>query len=223
MKLIIGNKNYSSWSLRAWLLLKGLEIPFEEEALSFNDPEFKSRVLRYSPTGMVPVLVDGDLAVWESLAIVEYVAEKVPEKHVWPEAARARARARSVCAEMHAGFSALRNGMPMNCELSFPSPPPDLRVRREIARIIQIWTECRTQFGAGGSFLFGAFSAADAYFSPVVRRFLAFNVPLPEVAARYVAAVDQLPAMREWVEKGLREHDFVEMDEPFREPPARAK
>jgi glutathione S-transferase len=221
MKLLIGNKNYSSWSLRSWLLLEHLEIPFEEEKLSFNDPEFRARVLRHSPVGQLPVLVDGDLAVWDSLAIAEYVAEKFPDRHVWPEAAQARARARSICAEMHAGFVALRDRLPMNCELTFPSPPPDRAVRRDVARIVQMWTECRGQFGAGGPFLFGAFSAADAYYAPVVRRLLAYSVELPEVARRYGKTIDELPAMRAWMKAALAEHDFVEEDEPYRESPGR--
>ena len=220
MRLLVGNKNYSSWSMRPWFLLKQLEIPFEEEKLSFNDPEFKARVQRYSPVGKVPVLVDGDLAVWDSLAIVEYVADRFPDKQVWPEAARARARARSICAEMHAGFRHLRDRLPMNCELTFPAPPPDVAVQRDIARVVQLWTECRGLFGGGGPFLFGRFSAADAYYAPVVRRFLAFHVELPDVVRQYVATMDGLPAMREWMEAALAEHDFVEIDEPYRDRPS---
>jgi len=221
MRLLIGNKNYSSWSMRPWFLLKHLEIPFEEEKLSFNDPEFKARVQRYSPVGKVPVLVDGDLAVWDSLAIAEYVADKFPDRHVWPEVARARARARSACAEMHAGFGQLRERLPMNCELTFPAPPPGVGVHRDIARVVQLWTECRGLFGGGGPFLFGEFSAADAYYAPVVRRFLAFHVELPDVARQYVATMDAQPAMREWMEAALAEHDFVEVDEPYRERPSK--
>ena len=221
MKLLIGNKNYSSWSLRPWLLLTHLEIPFEEEKLSFNDPAFKARVGKYSPVGQVPVLVDGDVAVWDSLAIVEYVAETFPDRGVWPADRAARARARSICAEIHAGFSALRDAMPMNCELRLDWVPQDVQVQRDIARIVASWSDCRARFGAGGPFLFGAFSAADAFYAPVVRRFLGFAVKLPEVAAAYVATMDALPAMRAWVTAGLAEHDFVEVDEPYREPPAR--
>ena len=221
MKLLIGNKNYSSWSLRPWLLLTHLEIPFEEEKLSFNDPAFKARVGRHSPAGMVPVLVDGDVAVWDTLAIVEYVAETFPDRGVWPGDRAARARARSICAEMHSGFGALRNAMPMNCELRFDWVPQDLPVQRDIARVVASWSDCRARFGAGGPFLFGAFSAADAYYAPVVRRFLGFAVKLPDVAAAYVATMDALPAMRAWVTAGLAEHEFVEVDEPYREPPAR--
>jgi len=221
MKLLIGNKNYSSWSLRPWLLLTHLEIPFEEEKLSFNDPAFKARVGKYSPVGQVPVLIDGDVAVWDSLAIVEYVAETFPDRGVWPADRAARARARSICAEIHAGFSALRNAMPMNCELRVDWVPQDLQVQRDIARIVASWSDCRARFGAGGPFLFGAFSAADAYYAPVVRRFLGFAVKLPEVAAAYVATMDALPAMRAWVTAGLAEHEFVKVDEPYREPPAR--
>ena len=221
MKLLIGNKNYSSWSLRPWLLLTHLEIPFEEEKLSFNDPAFKARVGKYSPVGQVPVLVDGDVAVWDSLAIAEYVAETFPDRGVWPADRAARARARSICAEIHAGFSALRNAMPMNCELRFDWVPQDLQVQRDIARVVASWSDCRARFGAGGPFLFGAFSAADAFYAPVVRRFLGFAVKLPDVAAAYVATMDTLPAMRAWVTAGLAEKDFVEVDEPYREPPAR--
>ena len=221
MKLLIGNKNYSSWSLRPWLLLTHLEIPFEEEKLSFNDPAFKARVGKHSPVGQVPVLVDGDVAVWDSLAIAEYVAEMFPDRGVWPGDRAARARARSICAEIHAGFIALRNAMPMNCELRLDWVPQDVQVQRDIGRIVASWSDCRARFGAGGPFLFGAFSAADAYYAPVVRRFLGFAVKLPDVAAAYVATMDALPAMRAWVTAGLTEHDFVEMDEPYREPPAR--
>ena len=217
MRLLIGNKNYSSWSLRPWLLLSHLEIPFEEEKLSFNDPAFKARVARYSPVGQVPVLVDGDVAIWDSLAILEYVAETFPERGVWPSDRAARARARSICAEMHAGFRALRNAMPMNCGLRFDWVPQDVQVQRDIARIVSSWTDCRARFGAGGPFLFGAFSAADAFYAPVVRRFLGFAVKLPDVAAAYVATMDALPAMRAWVKAGLAEHEFVEEDEPYRE------
>ena len=220
MKLLIGNKNYSSWSLRSWLLLSHLEIPFDEEVLSFNDPAFKVRVGQHSPVGKVPVLVDGDIVVWDSLAIVEYVAEKYPEHGVWPAAREARARARAICAEIHAGFSALRDAMPMNCELRLEWLPRDVRVQRDIARIIDLWSDCRARYGAGGPFLFGAFSAADAYYAPVVRRFIGFAVKLPDVGAKYVAMMDALPAMHAWVAAALVEHDFVEIDEPYRARPS---
>src|SRR5262245_43517084 len=157
MKLLIGNKNYSSWSLRPWLLLTQLGIPFEEEKLSFNQPDFKARVRAYSPVGEVPVLIDGDLVVWDSLAIVEYLAEKFPDRGIWPADRAARARARSICAEMHAGFRAMRNALPMNCGLHFDWVPQDVQVQRDIARVIASWSDCRERYGAGGSFLFGAF------------------------------------------------------------------
>jgi len=221
MKLLIGNKNYSSWSLRPWLLLTQLQIPFDEEKLSFNDPAFKTRVGRYSPVGQVPVLIDGDVVVWDSLAIAEYLAESFPKLGVWPSDRDARARARAICAEIHAGFGALRNAMPMNCELRLDWVPRDVRVQRDIARVIQMWTDCRETFGARGPFLFGFFSAADAYYAPVVRRFLGFDVPLPKIAADYVATMDALPAMRAWVTAGLAEHDFFDEDEPYRPRPAR--
>jgi glutathione S-transferase len=222
MKLLIGNKNYSSWSMRPWLLLKQLGLPFEEEALSFNDPGFKKRVLEVSPTGKVPVLVDGDFAVWDSLAIVEYLAEKFPERSVWPAAREARARARSACAEMHAGFGALRSNLGMNCELHLPLPVLDLATRRDVARICDIWADCaRFALGVDGPFLFGAFSAADAYFAPVVSRFVTYDVALPEAARRYVATIDALPSMREWVKAARAENDYYAPDEPFRDrPPA---
>jgi glutathione S-transferase len=219
MKLLIGNKNYSSWSLRPWLLLTHLQIPFDEEKLSFNDPAFKARVGRYSPVGEVPVLVDGDVVVWDSLAIVEYLAESFPKLGVWPTEREARARARAICAEMHAGFRPLRDALPMNCELRLDWLPRDIRVQRDIARIVAMWTDCRETYGARGPFLFGFFSAADAYFAPVVRRFLGFDVRLPPIAAEYVATMDALPAMRAWMAAALTEHEFVEMDEPYRPRP----
>jgi glutathione S-transferase len=216
MRLIIGNKNYSSWSLRPWLLLKHTQIPFEEERLSFNAPDFAARVAQHSPAGRVPVLIDGDLVIWDSLAIVEYLAERFPDRQIWPAERRARARARSLCAEMHAGFAPMRSSLTMNLELRAPMPLLTLPVRRDVERIIRMWTDARSEFGADGPFLFGRFSAADAYFAPVTTRFTTYSIGLPEVAARYVATIEALPAMREWVAAALEEKDFVAHDEPYR-------
>jgi glutathione S-transferase len=203
--------------MRPWLLLRQLEIPFQEEKISFNDPSFETRVKALSPVGKVPVLVDGDIVVWDSLAIVEYLAEKFPDRGIWPRQARARARARSICAEMHAGFGALRNRLPMNCELVLKNVVFERSVERDIARVVESWTDCRARFGAEGPFLFGAFSAADAYYAPLVRRLFGFDVAVPEVAARYMAAVDALPAMRAWMTAALAEQEYVAMDEPYRD------
>jgi glutathione S-transferase len=223
MKLLIANKNYSSWSLRPWLLLKQLGIPFEEEKLSFNDPAFAARVRALNPAGKVPVLVDGDVVVWDSLAIVEYVAERFPERPTWPAAREARARARSVCAELHSGFEALRGRLGMNCELHMPMSVLDVATRRDVTRVCDIWADCaRFAIGTDGPFLFGAFSAADAFYAPIVRRFLTYEVGLPEAARRYVATIDALPAMREWVTAARAENDFVASEEPYREGPPEA-
>jgi glutathione S-transferase len=219
MKLVIGNKNYSSWSLRPWLLLTHAGIAFKEEKLSFNAPDFKARALRASPAGRVPVLVDGDVAVWDSLAIAEYVAEKFPEKKLWPDDRAARARARSICAEMHAGFAALRAQLPMNCELHHPNVPLSEETRRDVDRIVRIWTECREAHAARGPFLFGEFSVADAYYAPVTRRFISYGISLPTIAVEYIATIDALPAMRQWVDAAKAEHDFVQEDEPYRRKP----
>jgi glutathione S-transferase len=218
MKLVIGNQNYSSWSMRPWFLLTHLGIPFEVEKLSFNDPAFGERVRRYSPAGRVPVLVDGELVIWDSLAIVEYLAETFPDRHIWPRGRAARARARSIVAEMHAGFPNLREALSMNCELRMRLPLTRA-VRREVDDIVARWTGCRAELGAGGPFLFGEFSAADAYFAPVVRRFVSYGVELPAVATDYVATLEGLPAMRRWLDAALAEDDFVVHDEPYREPP----
>jgi glutathione S-transferase len=216
MRLLTGNKNYSTWSLRPWLLMRHVGIPFDEEKLSFNAPDFGERVRRYSPAGKVPVLIDGELAIWESLAIVEYLAERFPEKGIWPEDRAGRARARSVCAEMHSGFAELRARLPMNLEARFPTPPLEVTVQREIARIADIWRDCRER-ASGGPFLFGRFSAADAFFAPVALRFVNFSVQLPPVAAQYRDTLLGLPALQEWVAEALTENDFVERDERYRE------
>jgi glutathione S-transferase len=219
MRLVIANKNYSSWSLRAWLLMRQADIPFAEERLSFNAPDFADRVRRYSPVAKVPVLVDGELVVWDSLAIAEYLAEKYPERKLWPAAREPRARARSLCAEMHSGFPTLRAQLPMNCELDLPGKELAPALRREIDRVIEIWSECRARAEGAGPFLFGGFTIADAYFAPVTRRFLSYHVALPEVARRYSDAISALPAVQEWTRDALAEHDFVVEDEPYRKPP----
>jgi glutathione S-transferase len=219
VKLLIGNKNYSSWSLRPWLLLRQAGIPFQEELLPFGTPEFKARVTKHSPAGMVPVLVDGELAVWDSLAIAEYVAETWADKGLWPDGREARAVARSICAEMHSGFRELRSRMIMNCQVRFSNVLFDKKVRREQARIEEIWRDARARFGAGGPFLFGRFGVADAFFAPVTIRFVAYDVQLSPVARQYVDTIQALPAMQEWMSAARAETTFYAEDEPYREAP----
>jgi glutathione S-transferase len=219
MKLIIGNKNYSSWSLRPWLLLKQAGIPFEEEQLSFGSPDFQTRVRRHSPAGRVPVLIDGDLAIWDSMAIAEYVAEKFPDKGLWPDATPARALARSICAEMHAGFGELRSRMTMNCQFTAKNVLFDVKVRREAARLIAIWEDARQRYGAAGPFLFGRFTIADATFAPVTIRFASYGVELPPVARQYQETMQALPALQQWITAARAETEFYPPDEPYREQP----
>ena len=216
MKLVIANKNYSSWSLRAWLLLQQLQIEFEEVRIGFNEPDWHARIRALSPAGRVPVLLDGEITVWDTLAIAEYVAERFPEAGVWPSTRSARSFARSVCAEMHSGFGALRTHMPMNIEARLPGLGWNLEVQDDIDRVLQIWTDARAQFGHDGAMLFGRFCAADAFYAPVVWRFVTHGVELPEVARTYMDAVRALPAMQAWEQAARVEHDYVAMDEPYR-------
>lgn len=217
MKLVIANKNYSSWSLRPWLLLRHAGIDFTEERLSFLDPQFGAQVRRYSPVGKVPVLIDGDVVVWDSLAICEYVAELQPS--LWPATRVDRARARSVCAEMHAGFGALRSGYPMNVGAVLPGRGWNVSVQKDIDRIVSMWSELRAQHASSGGFLFGRFSVADAYFAPVVFRFATYAPPLPPAVRSYMDTLVALPAMRTWAQQAAQENEFVPEDEPYRSRP----
>jgi glutathione S-transferase len=223
MQLYIGNKNYSSWSMRPWVALRQFGIPFEEVMLRFDDMEptspFKTRVAQVSPAGTVPVLVDEGFAVWDTLAIAEYLAEKFPEYALWPRDPKRRARARSLCAEMHGGFRALRNACPMNIEASMPEIgqrvlAEDAAMRADLARLTQAWTEALAE--SGGPFLFGEFSLADAYFAPVVSRIKTFVLPLPPAAAGWVDRVWETTAVQAWVADALEEKQFVAFDEPYR-------
>ena len=216
MILVIANKNYSSWSMRPWVLLRQAQIPFEEVQLKFGDDNKPEGIERYSPTRKVPVLIlDGGETVWDSLAICEAVAELYPGKGLWPQSVRARRAARAVCAEMHSGFEALRSQLPMNIRSRYPGKGITAQSQRDIERVVEIWTSCRREFGAGGELLFGAFSVADAFFAPVATRFQTYAVALPEPAQAYCRAVLALPAVREWVDAACRETEFVPADEPF--------
>lgn len=199
--LYIGDKNLSSWSLRPWLVLRQAGIPFTEKMIRFGRPETRAEMLEQSPSGLVPCLVDGDIRVWDSLAIAEYLADRFPEKRLWPEDRAARAEARAISAEMHSGFSALRTVWPMNfARDGMRHIRPDA-VRRDIARIADIWTGARARHGAGGPFLFGRFSIADAMYAPVVSRFVTYGpVELPAAAAAWRDMMFALPAMKEWGE-----------------------
>jgi glutathione S-transferase len=213
--LVIANKNYSSWSMRPWVLLRTLGIEFDEVQLKFGSDAHRDGIARWSPTGLVPVLwLDGE-PVWDTLAIAETVAERWPERQAWPADARTRAVARSVCAEMHSGFRALRGAMPMNIRGAYPGKGMNPEVRKDVDRIVAIWTSCRERFGQGGDLLFGGFSIADAYYAPVVTRFVTYAVELPPTARRYADAVLALPAVREWSAAGRTEPEFVAEDEPY--------
>lgn len=217
--LYIGNRNYSSWSLRAWLLMRHLGIDFEEHRLTLFSDAFRREIAKVSPAGRVPVLVDDGFAVWDTLAITEYLAERHPALGVWPSDFRARARARSVCAEMHSGFAGLRNAMPMNIEAKLPGLGCSPEAAADIERIATIWSELRAQHASRGPFLFGRFSAADAFYAPVVSRFGTYAVELPDACGAYCRTILALPAMCEWVDAALAEHEFLPEDEPYRRAP----
>ena len=223
LKLYIGNKNYSSWSMRPWVLLKQAGIPFEEVMVRFDSFDtgstFKNTLKDQTPTGKVPVLVEGDLAVWDTLAIAEYVAEQYPDKQLWPRDKAARARARSVCAEMHAGFTALRGACPMNIEaslqdigaLAWRDKPA---VRADVSRLVTMWSELLAAHK--GPMLFGAFSIADAYFAPVCMRLKTYALPVPAAIGAYVERVRALPGVKAWIDDALAEKDFLDFEEPYR-------
>jgi glutathione S-transferase len=213
LKLIIGNKNYSSWSFRPWLAMKVAGIAFDEQVISLDAEDFKALVTKVSGTGKVPALADGGVHVWESLAILEYLAETFPQVHLWPADPQARAQARAIAAEMHAGFVPLRRELPMN--MWRPVKPRQLtpEAAANVARIDAMWTDCRNRFGAGGPFLFGAFGAADAMYAPVVSRFHTYGVTVGPVSRAYMDAVMALPAFAEWRAAALREPWILAEDE----------
>jgi glutathione S-transferase len=211
--LVIGNKNYSSWSLRPWIAMKTAGIAFEERLFSLEAADFHERVQEISPTGKVPALTDGDVRVWESLAILEYLAEKFPRAGLWPAAPGARAYARSIAAEMHAGFAPLRRHFPMNVRRPVRPRDPSPEVVGDVRRIDAIWTDCRNRFGGEGPFLFGPFGAADAMYAPVVSRFHTYEVAVSPPARAYMETVMALPAWAEWRRAALAEPWVLPHDE----------
>ena len=228
LQLYVGNKNYSSWSMRPWVLLTQAGIPFDEVMVRFDsfeaNSQFQQAINGLNPAGKVPVLrvrqPEGDLVVWDTLAIAEYLAERFPEKRLWPADVHARARARSVCAEMHSGFSALRNHCPMNIEASLPEIGRLIwrdkpAVRADMARLGGLWSELLAAQPAG-ALLFGDFSIADAYFAPVCMRIKTYELPLPADLMAYVDRVCALPGVKAWMDEALAEHDFIDFDEPYR-------
>ncbi len=213
LHLIIGNKNYSSWSFRPWLAMKIAGIAFDETVASLDAPDFKARVTALGGSGRVPVLIDGDVRIWESLAILEYLAEKFPTAGLGPQAPAARARARAIASEMHAGFTSLRRHLPMNVARPVKVRALDAGATKDVARIDAIWNECRSQYGTGGPFLFGSFGAADAMFAPVVWRFHTYAVEVSSTASTYMRAMMSLPAWKEWRDAALRETWVLPEDE----------
>ncbi len=211
--LVIGNKNYSSWSLRPWLVLKQAHIDFQEIRIPLHQETTDSDIRRYSPSGRVPVLRDGDLTVCESLAICEYVAERFPHARLWPQDVRTRAVARSISHEMHAGFQALRKNMPMDCRTRFPGKGMAPGVQEDINRITDIWKGCRERYGKGGAMLFGHFTIADAMFAPVVTRFMTYEVKVDPISKAYMDAVLALPVMQEWIKAACEETEHFSESE----------
>jgi glutathione S-transferase len=210
--LLVGNKNYSSWSLRAWFFLRHSQVAFREERIALFTDDWRRRIFDLSPSGRVPVLRDGEVRVWDSLAICEYVTER-EGLHGWPRDWVARGVARSVVAEMHSGFMAMRQQMPMNCRAEGRRVKPDEAARRDIFRIQEIWTECRARWGAGGPWLFGEFGIADAFYAPVASRFTTYGVDLSPAAAAYRETVLGSSTYREWAAAGRAETEVIEEDE----------
>lgn len=228
LQLLIGNKNYSSWSMRPWVLMRQTGIAFDELLIRFDsfetDSVFKQRVSAINPLGKVPALVDEGLVIWDSLAIAEYLAERFPEQRLWPQGVRERARARSVCAEMHSGFSALRTHCPMNIEAELPDTGALLwrdqpGLRADVARLDTLWGDLLAAQPADG-LLFGDFSIADAFFAPVCSRIRTYALPVAQASRAYVERVLALPGVKAWVDDALAERDFIDFDEPYRLRPA---
>jgi glutathione S-transferase len=217
LTIAIGNRTYSSWSLRGWLALKQTRAPFDEIMIGLDRPESKGKILERSPSGKVPALSHDGVVVWDSLAIIEYLAETFPQAKLWPEDRAARAMARSVSAEMHAGFAVLRRDMPMNLRGKYPGRGRTPDSLRDVDRVVALWRECRSRYGGAGPFLFGGFTGADAMYAPVVTRFVTYAVKLDEVGSAYVRAVMAHPPMMEWIEAAAKERDRLEADEypPF--------
>ena len=226
MQLVIANKNYSSWSMRPWVLMKGLGLRFEERQISFKlgmGTGFAQAMAPISPAQRVPVLIDEGFAIWDSLAIIEYLHDKFPAHGIWPTDLRQRARARSICAEMHAGFIALRTHCTMNIEAHLPDDGARVYaqhegVRRDLARIEAMWTEALA--ASGGPFLFGEFGAADAFYAPVASRIKTYALPISGVALAYADRLLAAPGPAAWIEAALNEHEFIAEDEPYRRDPA---
>ncbi|MCH7555111.1 MAG: glutathione S-transferase family protein [Proteobacteria bacterium] len=211
--IVIGNKNYSSWSLRGWIALRSCTEDFDEIPILLRKPTTGADIRAHSPAGKVPVLIDGGRAIWDSLAICEYLAGEFPDAGLWPEDLEARAHARAVSAEMHAGFVNLRNHMPMNCRASLPGRGATQAALTDIARIEAMWNDCRARFGGGGDFLFGHFTAADAMYAPVASRLATYQPALGPTASAYVEAIHGLPAMAQWIDAARAEPDrLVEME-----------
>jgi glutathione S-transferase len=213
LHLIIGNKNYSSWSFRPWLAMKVAGIAFDETVISLDAADFKTLVSALGGSGRVPVLCDGDVRVWESLAILEYLAENFPAARLWPQAPAARAHARAIASEMHAGFVSLRRHLPMNVARPVKFRALDAGAAKDVVRINAIWSECRNQYGADGPFLFGSFGATDAMFAPVVWRFHTYSVEVSSPSLEYMRAMMALPAWKEWRDAARRETWVLAEDE----------
>ena len=216
LTLVIGNKNYSSWSLRPWMVLRTFGVPFDEVMLQLDTPEFQAEIARWAPNRRVPALHDDALVIWDSLAICEYLNERYLDGRGWPADVAARAHARSAAAEMHSGFTALRTQMPMNMRRTPDAYRGDAAAAKDIARVQQLWGELRARHGAGGEFLCGAFSIVDAMFAPVVSRFLSYGVPMDATAQAFADAIQGLDAWREWRAAGEAEVEYLEDTERFR-------
>ncbi|MDZ7995612.1 MAG: glutathione S-transferase family protein [Nostoc sp. EfeVER01] len=214
LTLVIGNKNYSSWSLRPWLAMKQFGLEFNEIRIPlYNHPDYSLKIRQYSSSGKVPVLLHDKQTVWDSLAICEYLAETFPTLQWWPKDKAARALARSISAEMHSGFQNLRQNMPMNCRTKYPGKGLEPGVQQDIDRITTIWQESRQKFGTTGNLLFGNFTIADAFFAPVVLRFITYDVELDHVSRNYVESVLALPAMQEWINAAKNETEIIPQNE----------
>lgn len=213
LKIIIGNKKYSSWSLRGWLAVKLSGLDFDEVKLSLDTPEFYQRIKDYSPTNCVPVLHHGEAIVWDSLAIIDYIDRLCPTLKLWPDDMTAFAHAKAISCEMHSGFAALRNAATMNIGTTFKGLKLSDAVAKDVARIDAIWSECRAKFGTEGDFLFGGFSAADIMFAPVIFRFETYDLPRSDCAADYITSMLNHPAMQNWVADALAETTLINVYE----------